>query len=610
MLIEVLVTGLITYITVFVFFFNSNYASGAELQDLSKHGVYRGLYCFVSNIGTFCYYGLERFQASVCRRLNIRRESGLYSILNGLLYLGVLYAYVTFYELAVEYFMLGEVDSIVFDLSSSYSKVSEAIMIVGVIKNFANLFETLSFGDALLQMISSTIIYIGLSFFFFTTVYGLLRNKVYELKLAEKVTSRLKVQAIADSEVDTTSAPVVEAVEQEVQEIANVDEVTSGIAKLAESFKPFVLSIKDALIGFADGIGVLRNFSYPTVKVAALLGVLAYSAIIVYRGEGYGSAVGLYDLAVNLLDESGVVDIVCSYAICSVWGAITLFLCGSVKKVLPEQVQERIDELGDKGNAYVEKVEERVEDFAKEVDAVYAKSEYVYEGRVINDWVTTVDTKAKKDTTTETVRPNKSPRTPRPPKRENREPDSPRVTPNFGRVDLSAIDREIEENPVRPMKNNVFERPGRPRQPVFLKEGISRESLQESERDLDVAFEEWDALYDEHRVYSGDDVLELAKIKGRIKKIGEYYLSLRRTWEGYCQYPEEPHRPEPPHKLKSEITPEVIQKVEDDISSVLENWESILADTTLTEEEKLAELETLNSIMTYITAHYAGMSAE
>lgn len=331
---------LVAVVTFFAFFFSVPYWTGSEMQDVSKNGVYRWLYYKCSSLGNLMYRGIETVNNKIDRAAKLKPGGTAHTCVNLLFYVVAVFAMNTLYDSLMSSFVSGEFDELKVDLSSSYSRFQEVMLVWGIMNNFHEVTGVGSFFAALRQSIGGITAFVIGTMIFFSVMYGLLEQKVIELKLAERIRWQSKLE----------------------------DENHDGVADF--SVKNLWLSVTGNAQEFLDKIAVLRNFKVVGV-VIAFLGVTAvYSLVMAVCGE----VADFQGLLLDLLDESDIMNSIGSFVIGFIYAKVVVVLGRAVYRVMPSQVRSAIDSASRKGNDAVAAIKEKRNLWSAKMDSLYQRT--------------------------------------------------------------------------------------------------------------------------------------------------------------------------------------------------------------------------------------------
>lgn len=325
-------TFVVTTIVFFLFFYSTPYWTGAEMEDLMHNGIYRAFYVFCSKTGHWAYQLIERLSAGLCSLLGKKAKSdrarlAIYTLLSLCLLAGSIIGLNQLYEhLFQDMFAAG--DGI--DVSSEHTLLSRFSDLFIFFKLIAGYFDGtfLGFFRALGRALLLCMAYFWGTIVFFSFLYGLLSQKVVPLFKKD----------------DPHPAPV-----------------------QSEEAGTLLQQCVDGVRGAVEKICYLRYFKVPGTLLPFLLIVAVYSLIQVLLGREAEAG----SLVMDIVDSTGVIDLVMNFILEFIIGKILYYLCVPVYRALPEGAQAAIQNLSDRGERWVQREKDRRAQWARENDLLH-----------------------------------------------------------------------------------------------------------------------------------------------------------------------------------------------------------------------------------------------
>lgn len=330
-----------TLIAFFLFYFNVPYWTGKEMRDVAKNGLYRCFYMILSSIGWYIYKGIESLNRKLDNILRIRHDGVMHAVINLLIYIGVVFIMSNTYDYIMESVIGGEVNELKVMDSGSYARLSDLLLFWGILNNFTDVNSLSSFWVAIRESISSIVIFIIGTIMFFSVMFGLLSQKVQELCLIERVSHGGSLEEILNYEPESLS------------------------------IKTLPKQILASVLDFCNKLSLVRNLKLLGVQFTFCVIVVCYSVMKTISGE----IPDFYGIALDLLDETGVVATIGSFVISFVVAKGVAIVGKLLGKFLPVIIQEKLHQLSDRGNQLVQAIKERRDAWSSEFDEVYRRTQ-------------------------------------------------------------------------------------------------------------------------------------------------------------------------------------------------------------------------------------------
>ena len=322
-------------ISFFLFFFNVPYWTGRDMADMSKSGIWRAFFRFLSFLG----YGLHRLYMHFAGwvldfPLRFRKRGefqegerfwpGVAGFVDALCSAGTLYLLITAYNNLMNSLFPAGVSSLAKGSDGSLLRnLSEAVVFLRVVSDFN---PGSGFGGvvaAVVVTLIAVVLYIIINTLFFSILFGFLREMLREEPFLEIAKERLNIPP----------APPAEPTEEE------------------SPLQSLLRQLKGATEKFFNKT-TLHHFAYePVALVLVLLAMLAFSVVMTRLGK---NDLGPLDVVKRVLDSIGVVQIIASFLVTYLAGKLTEKTAKSVVKVLPQGMQRAIHAASAKGNAWAD----------------------------------------------------------------------------------------------------------------------------------------------------------------------------------------------------------------------------------------------------------------
>lgn len=335
MVINSIVYFLSLAISFFLFFFNVPYWTGRDMADMSKSGIWRAFFRFLSFLG----YGLFKIYLHVAGWIldiplrlwgprEIREENrfwmGIVGFVDALCSAGTLFLLIGGYNSLMNGLFPAGVDVLADGSDGSLlGNISQAVVFLRVVLSFDAGSGVGGVVAAVAVTLVSLVLYVVINTLFFSILFGFLREMLVERPFLTLVKEKLNI----------SSAP---AVEQEEEKNA---------------MQRLLAQLKEAVEGFFNKT-TMHYFVYePVALVLFLLALLAYSVVMTYLGK---NDLGPLDVVKQVLESIGVVQIVASFLVTYLVGKLSEKTTNTVVKVLPQGMQNAIHAASAKGNAWAD----------------------------------------------------------------------------------------------------------------------------------------------------------------------------------------------------------------------------------------------------------------
>lgn len=344
-------------ISFFLFFFNVPYWTGRDMADMSKSGIWRAFFRFLSFLG----YGLHKVYMHVAgwildlplrflARRGIGEKNriwyGLVGFVDALCSAGTLFLLIGAYNSFMNGLFPAGVDTLAGGNDGSLlGKLSEAVVFLRVVSDLKGMGEGVGgVVAAVVVTLVAVVLYVVINTLFFSTLFGFLRELLEERPFWE----------LAKEKLNIAPAPAVER-----------EEEMSAAQRLLKQ-------LKEAVEGFFNKTTVHRFMYDPVSLLLFLLALLVYSVVMTRLGK---NNVGLMDVVKQVLDSIGVVQIIASFLVTYLVGKLTEKTAKSVVKVLPQGVQNAIHSVSAKGNVWADAEDAKRHLWAQEHQARKPQSE-------------------------------------------------------------------------------------------------------------------------------------------------------------------------------------------------------------------------------------------
>lgn len=317
----------------FLFFFNVPYWTGQDMADMSKSGIWRAPFRFLSRIGFGCFklykIVVKKISDACLSRLRGHREiekdvwSGIEGLLDVSCSAGVLFLLISGYNCFMDGLFPAGVDILAEGNDGSLlGKLSEAVV-------FLRVAADLKAGDAdgtILTAAMRTAIamaqYVAINTLFFSILFGFLQELLVKKPFWDLVANKLDICSVAEPE-----------------------EGASPLRRLLGQ-------IKEAAIDFFNKTTVHISLGDTVSLTLFLLGLLIYSFVMTWLGK---NDLGLLDVVQQVLEAIGVVQIVASFLVTYLVGKLCEKAANAVVEVLPQGLQDAIRSASDRGNEWVKR---------------------------------------------------------------------------------------------------------------------------------------------------------------------------------------------------------------------------------------------------------------
>lgn len=325
-----------------LFFFTVPYWTGREMRDVTKNGVYRLVYVGISTAGFRFYQLVELISTFLTKRIKSRWfKTTVHAVVNLLMYVGIIYAAGVLYENICVAITGIEDFSIEFQDKGLIYFAQNAFTYKMMFQAFRDTHETLGLAKAAAFTLVRAGAYIVWTIFYFTFVYGVLKQKMIELHIIKKRGDKSWLGKYMSYESEEVS----------------LDSLRKQcLAGLAE---------------FVDKISIFMNFMLWRVRVLFVLAILMYYSVTSYKGGNVRDTAGtVWGLLVNIADEANLIVTVQSFIVSFLVSKVFVYLGRFIFQFLPELMQKAILASSAKANEAVEAIEKRREDWAAKYDAL------------------------------------------------------------------------------------------------------------------------------------------------------------------------------------------------------------------------------------------------
>lgn len=334
MALSVLSYYLALMISFFLFYFNVPYWTGRDMADMSKSGIWRAFFRFLSFLG----YGLHKIYGtiigSVMQWVGLKvfkgreQEHNLPMAIIQLIYVlasvGTLFLITSFYNSFIDSFFPSNISSLADGGEGLLGRISQFLVFIRVAISLKPASEAWSVGTVVASIITTLIalvLYVIINTLYFAILYGFLREMLIEIDMSDRIPFLRIGSASPDYESD------------------------------GGGFRNLGAKLLDALRNFCNKMTIMWCFQNPLTVVLFAVLALLFSIVMVKLGKNDLTFVGVFK---EVLDSIGVVQIVISFFITYLVGKCTEKTASAVVQHLPEGVQKVIHSASAKGNEWAD----------------------------------------------------------------------------------------------------------------------------------------------------------------------------------------------------------------------------------------------------------------
>lgn len=320
----------------FLFFFNVPYWTGQDMADMSQSGIWRAPFRFLSHIG-FGFFKLYRTAVGrlpdICfsryHGYNELKKKRVWQDIMGLVDIlcsaGVLFLLTTGYSWFMDSLFPTGVDTLAGGNDGSLlGKISEAVVFLRVTAGFKAEGGTIL--SAAADTVAAVVQYTVINTLFFSILFGFLQELLEKRPFWDLMAKRLNIRP--------------------------------ATAQKGEAISPKSLpgQLKKAVVDFFNKTAVHVSFDNSASLMLFLLVLLVYSFVMTWLGK---NDLGPLDMARQVLETIGVVQIVASFLVTYLLGKLSEKAANAIVSVLPQGMQDAIHAASAKGNEWVKREDER-----------------------------------------------------------------------------------------------------------------------------------------------------------------------------------------------------------------------------------------------------------
>lgn len=343
-IISIFMIFLCTTISFYVLFFTTPYTTGIQLREVSKNGIYQWAYMVLSGIGYIGYMFLESITNFISTSLRRGRNSRSVVLINSLLYIGTILLTTQIYESAMGSMISPDIGGLNVGGNTSYDRLSDTLMIFQLFRAYA---ATDSVWGALTTTVTTCLLYYVTTVVFFSIMYGLMSQKIYEFQLISKHCTEDQIAYLLDFEAD--SLDIRQMPHRLLTEACN----------------------------FVDSIASIKNFQICDLKRIFIILILLFSI-----AKYILSQLGLMELDItfqgliaDLAESAGTLNILLSFLITWLFTVCLCVLNRFLYKILPPSVQETITKLSLNATKAAAQIKEKRNTWSDKHDAVWLETD-------------------------------------------------------------------------------------------------------------------------------------------------------------------------------------------------------------------------------------------
>lgn len=325
-------------VSFFLFFFNVPYWTGRDMADMSKSGIWRAFFRFLSFLG----YGLHRLYLHIAgwildiplnlfwRDREIREDSpffrGIVGFVDLLCSAATLFLLITFYNGFMDSMFPADIGALAGGSDGSLlGNLQETVLFLRVVSELKGVGKGVGpTVAAVVVTLVAVVLFVVINTLFFSILFGFLREHLEERPFLTLAKEKLNISSAPPTEPDGEQPPTQRLLRQ----------------------------LRKATAEFFNKTTVHYGVYEPVALVLFLLSLLIYSVVMTRLGK---NDMGPWDVVKQVLDSIGVVQIVSSFLVTYLAGKVSEKAAKSVVKVLPQGVQNVIHAASAKGNAWADK---------------------------------------------------------------------------------------------------------------------------------------------------------------------------------------------------------------------------------------------------------------
>ena len=320
--------------TFLLFTFTVPYMTGSGLLEASDSGWYRYVYYCMSGVGRFFYTLIETFTKTL-----FPSHGALFLTANLACYAKFTSFFCSKYDELLSAVIGGSVEQINWFDSSSYSRLSDLLVIKHIFDNIVSANSIGEFVFSLAHAVFSVAVFVVVTIGFFSMMYGFLEFKLLEFKFIDKWFG---------------------------EELLDWEPSYKSIKELP---KALLLGFLD----FANEFSIVRNVKYKGTALATC----AYFLVGAFRRAKSGELPDWSVFVLDLLDEANVINVIGSFFISYFVVRTTEAAAHAVVERLPEETQKKIHEKSEALKATVISMRRERVQYAIKEDACFRVTENI-----------------------------------------------------------------------------------------------------------------------------------------------------------------------------------------------------------------------------------------
>lgn len=329
----------------FLFFFNVPYWTGQDMADMSKSGIWRAPFRFLSRIG-FGFFKLYRtavkkiFDACFSRfRGNKDGQKSVWLGIKGLMDVlcsaGVLFLIISGYSGLMDGLFPAGVSTLAEGNDGSFlGKLSNAVVFLRVTAVFKADGTSGTILAATAHTVIAAIQYVVINTLFYSILFGFLQELLEKRPFWELTVKKLNIRSEAGRKGDALPPQSLPG------------------------------QLKEATVDFFNKTTIHTSMENSVSMGLFLIVLLAFSFVMTWWGK---NDLGPLDVVWKVLEAIGVVQIVASFLVTYLAGKLGEKAAVAVVGILPQTMQDEIHKISARGNEWVKKEDERRHDWVKRV---------------------------------------------------------------------------------------------------------------------------------------------------------------------------------------------------------------------------------------------------
>lgn len=332
-------------VSFFLFFFNVPYWTGQDMADMSKSGIWRAPFRFLSRIGfgLFKLYRIavkkifdacfSRFRGNKDGRKSVWQ--GIKGLMDVLCSAGVLFLIISGYSGLMDGLFPAGVDTLAEGNDGSFlGKLSNAVVFLRVTAAF----KAEGTGGTILAAAAHTVIaaiqYVVINTLFYSILFGFLQELLEKRPFWDMAKKSLNIRSEAGRE--------------------------------GEAISPQSLpgQLKEAAMDFFNKTTIHTSMDNSISLGLFLIVLLAFSFVMTWLGK---NDLGPLDVVRQVLEAIGVVQIVASFLVTYLVGKLGEQAAKAAVRGLPQGMRDAIHDASERGNKWVKAEDARRHDWAQKV---------------------------------------------------------------------------------------------------------------------------------------------------------------------------------------------------------------------------------------------------